>query len=161
MQVTKRRAGFSRCRTYRYWLSREFAQGSGQCVFIGLNPSTGDQSSDDATIRRCMGFASDWGYRHLTVVNLFAYRTAHPEELRSATEPEGGGNRAALRRACSQADLIVAAWGVHGTYLKQSTRLKRLWRPHTLHCLSQTTNSQPAHPLYQPKSSVLTLYSPD
>ncbi|MFK8078919.1 MAG: DUF1643 domain-containing protein [Granulosicoccus sp.] len=159
--LIRRRAGFSRCKHYRYWLHREFSQGSGHCVFIGLNPSIGDASSDDPTIRRCMGFVSDWGYSQLTVVNLFAFRTPDPTILKSVSAPEGPGNRAALRRACRESDCIVAAWGTHGVYLEQSNKLSRLWSAHALNCFGQTKNRQPVHPLYQPKNAKLEPFTPE
>jgi len=155
-----RRAGFSRCKCYRYWLYREFSHGSGHCVFIGLNPSIGDESTDDPTIRRCLGFVSDWGYRKLTVVNLFAFRTPHPSLLKSAPEPEGSGNRIAVRKACRDADRIVVAWGAHGTYLSQSVKFTRILAPYSLYCFGQTKNLQPVHPLYQPRAASLIPYRP-
>lgn len=158
MEITNRKASFSRCKTYRYWLSRQFSKGSGHCVFIGLNPSIADVNNDDPTIRRCMGFASDWGYQKLTVVNLFAFRTPSPEELKRALSPEGTRNRGALREACQDADCIVAAWGVHGTFLAQSSRLSRIWTNHRLQCFGVTKNGQPIHPLYQPRNANLHAY---
>ena len=158
--LVQRRAGFSRCNSYRYWLSREFDQGSGHCVFIGLNPSIGDADTDDPTIRRCMGFAADWGFRHLSVVNLFAYRTPSPVVLKSSASPEGAGNRAALRKALRNADCIVAAWGSHGTHLNQASRLARLWSVYPLQCFGQTKNRQPLHPLYQRADAILSPYMP-
>ena len=52
-------AEFSECRTWRYVLWRRwgwhgFAK---QVMFIGLNPSTADETDDDPTIRRCIRFA--------------------------------------------------------------------------------------------------------
>lgn len=161
MQLVRRRAGFSRCQSYRYWLWREFANGAGHCVFIGLNPSTGDADRDDPTIRRCMGFASDWGYQTMTVVNLFAFRTPEPAELKKAALPEGNSNRASLRRACIRADRIVAAWGTHGNHLNQANRLRKFFSTYELYCFGTTKANQPLHPLYQPKTARLTLYQPD
>ena len=90
----KRRAVFSRCKTYRYSLERlwETETPVKRVVFIGLNPSTADHRVDDPTIRRCMGFAERWGYNALRVVNLFAYRTPYPEELKKAQDPVGPYN---------------------------------------------------------------------
>jgi len=76
-----RSASFSRCGKYRYQLVRQWVDGQGCCVFIGLNPSTADHRNDDPTIRRCMGFARRWGYQKMVMINLFAYRTPHPAEL--------------------------------------------------------------------------------
>jgi len=60
-------------RQYRYVLWRIFDPAKGLVNFIGLNPSTADERIDDMTIRRCMRFASDWGYGGLLMTNLFAF----------------------------------------------------------------------------------------
>jgi hypothetical protein len=57
----KRSASLSPCRLYRYelwraWGVRPFV------MFIGLNPSTADETNDDPTIRRCIAFARAWGF---------------------------------------------------------------------------------------------------
>jgi hypothetical protein len=43
---------FSPCRAYRYALWREWIGGDGYVMFIGLNPSTADETNDDPMIRR-------------------------------------------------------------------------------------------------------------
>lgn len=64
---------FSPCRKYRYTLWRTFSLfelGDGRLTaahqpfvqFIGLNPSTADETNDDPTIRRCVGYAKTWGF---------------------------------------------------------------------------------------------------
>ena len=107
-----------------------------------------------------MGFAGDWGYEHLTVVNLFAFRTPDPGDLKKVIDPEGGSNRSALRRACASADCIVAAWGTHGTHRQQSDRLVNIWNRYTLYCLGQTRDGHPVHPLYQRKDATLQPFQP-
>lgn len=72
-------ADFSACGTYRYALRKIWLPAAPQVLFIGLNPSTADEKSDDPTIRRCLGFARSWGYGGLIVANLFAYRTTAPQ----------------------------------------------------------------------------------
>ena len=42
---------------YRYSLVREWDKEKPKVLFIGLNPSTADEKTDDPTIRRCIGFA--------------------------------------------------------------------------------------------------------
>ena len=156
--ICVRRASFSRCQEYRYQLSRRWVDGRGRCVFIGLNPSIANATSDDPTIRRCMGFAHDWGYREMIMVNLFAYRTPHPALLKSAPEPTGASNRRALKRACQSAELIVAAWGNHGTFQNQAVKMASAWQGMTLHCFGLTKTGQPVHPLYQPRTASLVTY---
>ncbi|AFZ44358.1 protein of unknown function DUF1643 [Halothece sp. PCC 7418] len=67
---------------YRYLLWREWKPNASRITFIMLNPSRADATVDDPTIRRYLGFAQDWGYDSLAVVNLFAYRTFNPTVLK-------------------------------------------------------------------------------
>ena len=56
-------------------------------MFIGLNPSTANEITNDPTIRRVQRFAFDWGYGGVYMMNLFAYITAYPKELEHAESP--------------------------------------------------------------------------
>ena len=154
-----RAASFSRCGLYRYSLTRRWDSGVGRCVFIGLNPSTADAKVDDPTIRRCMGFTRNWGYNELIMVNLFAYRTPHPELLKKALDPVGPNNRRAVTRSCQSATLVVAAWGAHGTFLDQADRLSTIWSQIPVHCFGTTLSGQPLHPLYQRTDAKLTQFN--
>jgi len=58
-----------------------------------LNPSAADAFRDDPTIRRCMGFAQQWGYGSLSVGNLFAWRSHRPADLRLSEDPAGPENQ--------------------------------------------------------------------
>ena len=157
MEIT-RKASFSRCGQYRYHLSRQWTSGQGRCVFIGLNPSTADSSADDPTIRRCMDFAQRWGYAEMVMVNLFAFKTPHPKLLKLSDLPEGPQNRRVLRKACSSANLIVAAWGAHGSYANQAKKLSNIWAHYPLHCFGLTKAGHPLHPLYQRSDARLVLF---
>jgi len=57
----KRTAKFSKCRRYRYSLRTVCDETKPVAAFIGLNPSTADDTVDDPTVRRCRGFAESWG----------------------------------------------------------------------------------------------------
>lgn len=153
--IVTRSARFSRCGSYRYELLRSWDEGSGCCVFIGLNPSTADAGVDDPTVRRCMGFARDWGYQQLRLVNLFAYRTPYPRELVRCSDPAGSANRRAIRRACRSADKVVAAWGAHGSLRDQAQKLSDIWADLTLECFGLTQTGHPLHPLYQRRDAIL------
>jgi len=153
-----RSASFSRCGKYRYQLVRQWDDGDGCCVFIGLNPSTADHRQDDPTIRRCMGFARRWGHQKMVMINLFAYRTPHPAELKQAPSPEGKQNRRVLRRHCQSENRIVAAWGAHGILNNQAARLSDIWSGNTLYCFGLTAGGQPLHPLYQRSEATLSRF---
>ena len=82
-------AMFSPCRSYRYSLWRTWDSQKPIVVFIGLNPSTADETVNDPTMRRCIGFARLWGYGGMVVVNLFAYCATKPTVLRHVADPVG------------------------------------------------------------------------
>lgn len=155
-----RKAVFSRCKRYRYQLTRRWDREAPErhVVFIGLNPSTADHQVDDPTIRRCMGFTRNWGYNTLTVINLFAYRTPYPVELKKSADPIGPQNSRHLGRVIRSADLVIACWGRHGGWQEQDQRLLRRFGDR-LYCLAENNDGSPAHPLYQ-KSTVQPLRWP-
>ena len=141
-----RSAVISRDGLYRYALHRVWDAAKPTVLFIGLNPSTADQHVDDATLRRCIRFATAWGFGQVTVANLFAFRTPSPRALRRARDPIGPRNDAWLRRLIGGAEEVVAAWGNHGSYLaRDRTVLAMLERPK---CLGVSRRGLPKHPLY-------------
>ncbi len=144
-------AGFSRCGRYRYWVRRCWDEGRPPVCWVMLNPSTADAVRDDPTIRRCRQFAAAWGYGGILVVNLFAYRASAPALLFGADDPIGPANDRHLRRAVAgAAQLVVAAWGCHGTFRGRDRAVLELLASCTggVVCLGRTRNGQPRHPLY-------------
>ena len=150
---------------YRYWLHRDLSAAGGQglvneglvnegLVFVMLNPSTADEVDDDPSVRRCMAFGRRWGYRELTVVNLFALRATRPDDLRRhGGEAVGERNDEVLRwaRQHPATSVIVAAWGNHGTHLNRDAAVMPIIRPAM--ALRITKPGHPAHPLYLPLSA--------
>jgi len=116
-------------------------------MFIGLNPSTADEKTDDPTLVRCMNFARDWGYGGVCMANLFALRATDPADLKVATDPVGACNDRWLKRLYKDAGLVVAAWGNDGAYLDRAAEVTAYLGPLT--CLKRNRSGQPAHPLYQ------------
>ena len=141
-----RHAVFSPCRTYRYALSRVWAADKPYALFIGLNPSTADETLDDPTIRRCMDFAKRWGYGGLVMANLFAYRATDPSQMKGAKDPVGVANDEWLTELAKYAGVVVAAWGNHGAFLRRSSHIRALLSE--LHYLQLNQSGEPTHPLY-------------
>lgn len=143
-------AVFSPCRIYRYELWRRWGYG-GYAMFIGLNPSTADEIQDDPTVRRCIRYAKAWGFDALCMTNIFAYRATDPRDMKAASDPIGGteNDRTLLERA-SEAGVVVAAWGTHGTFNGRGEAVRALLRDCNLHYLRQTQDGHPSHPLYLP-----------
>ena len=144
-----RTAEISPCGWYRYSLSRTWDEAGKTIVFIGLNPSTADASKDDRTIRRCVRFARDNGYGRLTMLNLFAYRSAYPVVLGaqriSRRDIVGADNDAYLR--WTPGDRFIAAWGSYPAAVDRArTVIQIIGKP--LDCFGTTKDGQPRHPLF-------------
>ena len=148
-----RSAEISRDGRYRYALRRVWDEKRPAVLFVGLNPSTADAERDDPTIRRCMRFASDWGFGQLIVANLFAFRTSSPRVLRRARAPVGPSNDRWLRRLTAEADVTVAAWGNQGALLDRDREVLQLLQ--NPRCLEMTKRGCPRHPLYVRASAEL------
>jgi hypothetical protein len=146
----ERAATFSSCGRYRWTLTRRWdADLLKPCVgFVMLNPSTADASSDDPTIRRCIGFARMWEFGGLEVRNLFAFRATKWEDLKSAPNPVGRRNDATILDLLERCETIVVAWGSHGVLHDRGRRVIELLGGNELVCLGTTQAGEPRHPLY-------------
>ena len=146
-------AVFSADRMYRYVLRREWMLGYDAIAFVMLNPSTADDRKDDATVRRCIGFARAWGYKRLTVVNLFALRSTNPKGLTMVEDPIGPQNDAHIVQELRSVVTVVAAWGPNGTLHHRDRHVLKLIADevHTANVLRLTKGLHPSHPLRLPK----------
>lgn len=155
-----RKANFSDCRTWRYTLLRSWAKTrfGGKVCFIGLNPSTADETIDDPTIRRCVGFAKSWGYDAIQMINLFAFRATKPKDMKAAVDPIGPRNDEWIKYMISHCDLVVAAWGTHGSFMDRNKKVIEL-AGERLHCLGKTKAGHPKHPLYLSKETELEFFN--
>lgn len=148
---------------YRYLLTRSWLVGCGTLLFVMLNPSIADETADDPTIRRCVRFASDLGFRALHVVNLFAWRATDPKELRRAAlageDVVGFLNDETIARELLECDVAVAAWGSAAAFaaprIRHVTGMLSMRRSVHVRCLGLTQSGQPRHPLFVPASKQL------
>lgn len=159
-----RTAEISTCGRFRWTLRRAWDEGGWRggherVTWIMLNPSTADAEVDDPTIRRCIGFSREWDFGALTVVNLFAYRTAYTRELRASGFPVGERNDEVIVDAARESSLVMAAWGAmsHPDVLKRARRVVDLigCPPHEIRieCLGETDSGAPRHPLMMAASA--------
>lgn len=150
-------AVFSPRRIWRYELLRQWSE-LPTLVFIGLNPSTADESRDDPTIRRCIGFAMNAGYGGLMMLNLFGFRSTLPGSLLLVADPVGPGNDAALQKWISNRATFCCAWGNFPLGDRRRAELLgarvfavcRMLRESSadVRALRLTSLGQPEHPLY-------------
>lgn len=164
--VEQRAAVLSQDGLYRFFLERhlsiegERASGAPRTMaFVMLNPSTADANKDDATIRKCMGFAVRARISHVQVVNLFAWRATNPKDLVAARKngrdivgTENDNYIAQVR----DAEYVICAWGVLPASLAPRAReVLNLFTPaHRVgHLGNLTQDGGPRHPLYLPYDS--------
>lgn len=140
------RALYSPCERYRYGLERRWGDGP-SLLYIMLNPSTADELRNDPTIERCQRRALRLGFGAMRIANLFAWRATRPEDLRRAAAPVGPENDALLHAWQAEADMTLAAWGVHAAHLGRGPEMAAALGG-ALHHLGLTRDRHPRHPLY-------------
>ncbi|MEU4575976.1 DUF1643 domain-containing protein [Nonomuraea sp. NPDC023979] len=156
-------AVMSGCRRYRYQLVRRWSDAP-LAAWVLLNPSTADALTDDPTVRRCAGFARAWGWGGIELVNLYAWRTADPGQLREVADPVGPINdeflASAAARAAEAGAPLVAGWGVRAESwrVEQVLALPGMDR---LCALALSKDGRPRHPLYLLKGLRPQPYGPD
>jgi hypothetical protein len=122
-------------------------------MFIGLNPSTADETLDDPTIRRCVGFAKQYGYGGIFMLNLFAFRSPYPRAVKTEAKPIGPDNDNLLRAYDAVAATVVACWGYQPWAVGRAMSVRRMLGD--LWCFGRTRTGQPRHPLYLPAGAEL------
>jgi hypothetical protein len=116
--------------------------------FVLLNPSTANETREDPTVRRCIGFAQAVGYDALEVVNLYAYVATDPAELRRAGYAVGRFNDRHIQAAVLDCAKVVLAWGVQAARLERPGEVLERLRGMDIepHCLRLTAGGRPEHP---------------
>lgn len=147
---------FSVCRRYRYMLMRVWDEQLPVVAFIGLNPSLADDSDDDRTIRRVIGFSSDHGFGALYMLNLFGWVTPYPRELARCEDPVGENDHHLLHYG-RQASTVVFAWGA-SPFTRPRLAFIRKHFPKG-QCLAVNRDGSPGHPLFLNRRSRLSEYT--
>lgn len=124
--------------------------------FIGLNPSTADETLDDPTVRRCISFARSLGFGALCMTNAFGWRSTDPAIMKAQSDPVGTENDYWLKEVAASAGIVIAAWGVHGSHMGRDREITRMISER--HCLGTTKDGYPKHPLYVPAVARPTVY---
>ena len=149
-------ATLSKCRKYRYVLWRVWDKSLPHIMFIGLNPSTANETQNDPTILKCIQYCKRWGYGGFYITNLFAYRSSSPDILKKSKKPIGLKNDYWILKTAKSSEKIVACWGEHGAFKDRDQELKK--QLSNLYCLKTNKSGQPAHPLYLKSSLDLIKY---
>ena len=158
-------AVISDCGFYRYRLWRRWGRGR-HVLWVMHNPSTADADQDDPTIRRCVGFARQWGCEGIEVVNLYAFRSSNPKVLRTVARPAGPRNQEIVEKlfavAVADAWPVVVAWGALRSWQSRIQAASILqWcneADAAPKCLGTTKGGYPRHPLYVRRDQKLLIF---
>lgn len=144
LKKEERSARFSVCGEHRLWLYRIWDETRPMIMFIGLNPSTANETEDDPTIRRVKAMAKAWGYGGVYMMNLFTYISTDPKKLDIIN---GNINTADffLKKLAGKSKDVVFAWGNFNVF-GRDTHVKAMFP--NAKCLHINKNGSPKHPLY-------------
>ncbi|MES2379716.1 MAG: DUF1643 domain-containing protein [Bacteroidota bacterium] len=162
--VTISGAEFSPCRKYRYALWRIWDETKPFVMFIGLNPSTADESKNDRTIARVKTISEHNGYGGFYMMNCFPYISTDPNMLNMmmATIPHSNDavNDKWLECAAEMCKTVVFAWGnfeIVKILGKNETMQFLFPNAKALHI---NKNGSPKHPLYCNANTLFIDYNP-
>lgn len=146
INFTESSAVFSPCRKYRYTLKRVWDKSKPMVMFIGLNPSTANETKSDNTVTRCVNFAASWGFGGMYMMNLFAYVSTNPDELITSGEPIDENNFY-LYQIAAECQTIIFAWGA--SFKQHQNRMNKVKKMFPgAYCIKISKTGEPCHPLY-------------
>ena len=125
-------------------------------VFIGLNPSTADESKNDPTVTRCINFAKRLGFSGVHMLNLFGWRSTDPKGCRDeGLNAIGAENDANIVKVCQArtTGVVVAAWGAFPWAQERGEEVTTMLTRSgiVVNAMGLTRDGFPRHPLYLPK----------
>lgn len=142
---------FSDCRKYRYSLYRSTGLFAPDVMFIGLNPSTANETKNDPTIRRVVQIATNLGYGGVYMMNLFPLVSPYPSDLLDFYDTplhdiELSNNDKYLKETRLKCAHVIFAWGAFKQAKQRSEEVKKMF-PEAL-ALFVNKDGSPKHPLY-------------
>lgn len=149
-------ATFSADRKYRFSLWRQWDKLFPWILFIGLNPSTANESENDPTIRKVIKIAKYNGFGGVCMLNCFAFVSTDPNLLNTDDHMEANNrNNITLISIGRQCREIVFAWGNFPVVSEtgRDQELKIMFPG--AKALHINKNGSPKHPLYCKDNSKL------
>lgn len=139
-------AMFSDSRNYRYALWRIWDESKPLVMFIGLNPSTANETKADATITKVVKISKYNGYGGFYMMNCFPYVSTDPNDLYDCTHTIHNENM--LKEIAAKCKDVVFAWGNFEVVRKLGVDyiLFRIFP--NAKALYINKNGSPKHPLY-------------
>ena len=139
-------AYFSECRKYRYVLWRIWDTQKPNVMFVGLNPSTANESTNDPTIRSVIRIAKQNGYGGVYMMNCFPFISTDPKGL--DVEGKTAENQKWLTHIEERCKDVVFAWGNFPVVKRTGVDFILQAMFPNAKALQLNKNGSPKHPLY-------------
>jgi hypothetical protein len=146
-------ATFSRCRAYRFALWRIWDESKPFAMFIGLNPSTANETEPDRTIERVIRISKHNGLGGVYMMNLFPFVTPYPKHLQHCGHFEISYNDELLKNISKKCSEVVFCWGVFKEAADRAKKIIEMFPD--AKCLRKTKAGHPWHPLYMKGTTTL------
>ena len=140
-------AEFSECRKYRFALWRIWDKSKPLVMFIGLNPSTANEDTDDPTIQSVIRIAKNNGYGGIYMMNCFSYISTDPDKLYDCSG--WIENEKHLKEIASKCNEVVFAWGNFKVVQKLGVDYLLFRMFPNAKCIMKNKNGSPGHPLFK------------
>lgn len=134
---------FSYDKKSRHVLWRNWNLDLPKVMFIGLNPSTANETNDDQTIKRCIAFAKSWGFGGMIMMNLYSHVSTNPDDLITSGENLEQTNEWLLERA-SKCEKVVFACGAFKKHKQRLEQVLELFPER--YCIDISKDGFPKHP---------------
>ena len=126
-----------------------------------MNPSTADETVDDPTVKKEIGFSQRWGYGKYIKTNVTPYRSTNPNNIDYKSLNEFAyENLITILDWARCVDCVVACWGNNEGLKEWADQVYRalIIQKTEIFCLGKNNNGSPKHPLYLKNQSTLVKY---
>jgi hypothetical protein len=157
----------------RYHASRIWDPSAPYVAWNCLNPSKASGLINDPSIIRMMEFSAAWGFGGLHLLNIYPFRSPHPNAMQAWLAEGRTTNRAQFAWQVSTnlvyvdrynraAGRVIAAWGNNAAEsdIAGYLRILRGAGVEQLLCLGHNENGSPRHPLSRGKNRVPKNFAP-
>ena len=156
-EFVDRGAQFSECGKYRYALWRIWDRTKPLVMFIGLNPSTANETEADKTIESVIRISRFNGYGGFYMMNLWPYIATKPELLKIDAR-SSANNYYGICETAKECQDVVFAWGNFKIVKDKKRDLELFNMFQNAKCIGQNKNGSPKHPLYQREQTTIINY---
>ena len=160
--VDDKGAIFSDCGKYRYCLWRVWDSSKPMVMCIGLNPSKATKIKPDPTITRVIDLTKSSGYGGFYMMNLFAFITPYPKELKKCIDPLGDNNKwlTDITGKCSDVVFCWGAFNILSLVVRFKERVEFMIEMFPdAYCFGYTKGGEPRHPLMLKKHTPLIRFN--